>query len=698
MKDENRVEVDAEKRIGDVKKSPYTFVWSNYQTHFTIQMNINGLKNKRDIIWNRINNILVVSKNNTISCYHSNDDLQDDIEKGKNFLNDEFVQDFFNGVDKECTNCWNLFNCIKNTKVEKISDIELFDLLVKGTTNWTDAISYFRATQVNGIHVLMNKIQETFSDEEKSIILVSPELDEANKELVDWQELIKYKFSKENLFRHVEKHPWIVACHFSYEDVIDTLTQKYNNDKMHLKIKDFSHEKENLKKQQKEILTKHPEMSKLVSLMQKLAVARMKVKSCWAGTDFYLISLFNEIAKRTGELVFDIQKYYLIEEIGELLKNGVKLSDEEKTARKKYFVGLWKNGNATYVSGDEAENLAKQELIELYESQEGNEIKGTVANKGKVVGVVRILESNNIEQLREFRRSFQKGDILVTQMTQPNVIDIAEKSGAIVTEEGGMLSHAAIISREFGIPCIVGTEVATKVFKDGDLVEVDANTGIVRKIGKENKKHSETMKLPTEQECLELFNTFRVPLNIREHCLSVRKLAVFLAEKLKENGVSINIELVDRISLLHDLFKVVVIDNLVPTKFYPYEYSEEEIAMWKHLRQEYPNMHESTALYHFLKDKYPELAIASLHSSDFLKENKTVEESVAHYADWRTKDNSVISLQKRMADLQVRYSRDQEYWKKRISIITREEKRLFSHLSFTPDQLKEELHNGTYKN
>jgi pyruvate,water dikinase len=67
-------------------------------------------------------------------------------------------------------------------------------------------------------------------------------------------------------------------------------------------------------------------------------------------------------------------------------------------------------------------------------------------------------------------------------MTQPNVMDIASKAAAIVTDEGGMLSHAAIISRELMIPCIVGTHYATRVLKDGDMVEVDANAGIVKKI------------------------------------------------------------------------------------------------------------------------------------------------------------------------------------------------------------------------
>jgi len=52
---------------------------------------------------------------------------------------------------------------------------------------------------------------------------------------------------------------------------------------------------------------------------------------------------------------------------------------------------------------------------------------------------------------------------------------------AIVTDEGGLLSHAAIVSREIGKPCIVGTKIATKVLKDGDLVEIDADKGIIRK-------------------------------------------------------------------------------------------------------------------------------------------------------------------------------------------------------------------------
>ena len=75
---------------------------------------------------------------------------------------------------------------------------------------------------------------------------------------------------------------------------------------------------------------------------------------------------------------------------------------------------------------------------------------------------------------------FKRGEILVAPMTSPDYIFAMKKSAAVITDAGGLTSHVAIVSRELGIPCIVGTKIATKVLKDGDLVEVDANKGIVR--------------------------------------------------------------------------------------------------------------------------------------------------------------------------------------------------------------------------
>lgn len=69
-------------------------------------------------------------------------------------------------------------------------------------------------------------------------------------------------------------------------------------------------------------------------------------------------------------------------------------------------------------------------------------------------------------------------------MTTPDCIIAIHKASAIVTDEGDVLSHASIVSREFGIPCVIGTKIATKVLKDGDIVKVDAKNGIVKIINK----------------------------------------------------------------------------------------------------------------------------------------------------------------------------------------------------------------------
>jgi pyruvate,water dikinase len=76
----------------------------------------------------------------------------------------------------------------------------------------------------------------------------------------------------------------------------------------------------------------------------------------------------------------------------------------------------------------------------------------------------------------------KKGEILIAYMTRPEFMPAMQKAAAFVTNEGGITSHAAIVSREMNKPCVIGTKIATEIFKDGDLVEVDANKGVVRKL------------------------------------------------------------------------------------------------------------------------------------------------------------------------------------------------------------------------
>ena len=119
---------------------------------------------------------------------------------------------------------------------------------------------------------------------------------------------------------------------------------------------------------------------------------------------------------------------------------------------------------------------SKKEIYEtMFNSNKGiKKIKGSIANKGNAKGVVKVILNS-----KDFSK-FKKGEILVTSMTRPEFIPLMKKSVAVITDEGGLTCHAAIVSRELGKPCVIGTKNATNVLKDNDIVEVDANNGIIK--------------------------------------------------------------------------------------------------------------------------------------------------------------------------------------------------------------------------
>lgn len=102
-----------------------------------------------------------------------------------------------------------------------------------------------------------------------------------------------------------------------------------------------------------------------------------------------------------------------------------------------------------------------------------NTLKGQTAYPGTVTGIVRVIRK------RADMQHFQDGDIIVSVMTDPHYLPIMKQAKAFVTDEGGLLCHAAIVARELQKPCITGTKHATKLLKNGDLVEVNATIGTI---------------------------------------------------------------------------------------------------------------------------------------------------------------------------------------------------------------------------
>ena len=123
--------------------------------------------------------------------------------------------------------------------------------------------------------------------------------------------------------------------------------------------------------------------------------------------------------------------------------------------------------------------------LHYHDLTEITELKGQGTFPGRYTGKVKLIKNKqDIENL-------QGGEVLVLRMTTTDLITPnLQKAGAIITDEGGITCHAAILSREFKIPCVIGTQVATKILKDHDIVELDAEKGTITVDNKHAKEFS----------------------------------------------------------------------------------------------------------------------------------------------------------------------------------------------------------------
>ncbi|MFA6254961.1 MAG: PEP-utilizing enzyme [Patescibacteria group bacterium] len=220
------------------------------------------------------------------------------------------------------------------------------------------------------------------------------------------------------------------------------------------------------------------------------------------GWDFHLIikkpKFFKKLITNYSILyAIDNQKIRMLTPLGNLVFNKSempkwqKIFSEQILARRFIWVeGIYQKAKDR---GDKAVVRLAGELIKKYRPKDkksskiknnnfkfykvSHSLKGEIGYGGKTRGRVFLIK-NPDKVLKKIRKNF----ILVAKLTSPKLIMQIKNSKAVVTDEGGKLSHAAIICREFKIPCVTGTQIATQVFKDGDLVEVDANKGIIRKL------------------------------------------------------------------------------------------------------------------------------------------------------------------------------------------------------------------------
>lgn len=191
------------------------------------------------------------------------------------------------------------------------------------------------------------------------------------------------------------------------------------------------------------------------------------------------LTRFIEFVARKNNLDIEIVQSLRLNKFTNLLKKKAVVNNADIRLAKERLKGcaiIKRNGKWFFDSGNKYlywKNRIKK--------NDGEEIVGKVAYSGVVTGKVVLhlswTDTTNINQ----------GEILVTGMTNPQMVPFIKKAAAIITDEGGITCHAAIISRELKKPCITGTKNATQLLADGDLVEVDADKGVVKILKKAKK-------------------------------------------------------------------------------------------------------------------------------------------------------------------------------------------------------------------
>jgi len=227
---------------------------------------------------------------------------------------------------------------------------------------------------------------------------------------------------------------------------------------------------------------RHSEIDKTFSLSQEehrlceamriLAIMTDQRKEYQFRCHAALGKVFNEIAKKLNMPQLSL-RHLLPEEIESMHSNPEMLEQIAQRRMQKLFVVEFRRGGCRIIDGDAAEGFRSM----LPKDDKGSVMKGEIGSLGSqqvTRGKARVLLSADDVYILE------EGEILVATMTTPDYVVAMKKASAIVTDEGGVTCHAAIVARELGIPCVIATHSATRRIRTGDEIEVDIGTGEVR--------------------------------------------------------------------------------------------------------------------------------------------------------------------------------------------------------------------------
>lgn len=274
------------------------------------------------------------------------------------------------------------------------------------------------------------------------------------------------------LKEHIENYRWLQN---TYEGP-GKLTVKELEERLEYFRKAQYEKKEILSvRKPSEPFTPSPKLQKMIETIDFITIWQDERKENTLKTIGYFTNVIDEVSSRIG---VEPKIIYYLGTSEALSLNSIKdikpLENELKLRQNGVFF-LQGTGKEFRAIGDLYNELSLiyHKSVQI-EGRPGQEIHGTSANTGTAIGKVAVCkDASSISKVTQ-------GDVLVFSMTKPEFVPALKKAEGIVTDEGGIACYAAIAARELKIPAVIGTKMASKILKDGMLVEVKANQGVVK--------------------------------------------------------------------------------------------------------------------------------------------------------------------------------------------------------------------------
>ncbi|MEI6587459.1 MAG: PEP-utilizing enzyme [Candidatus Moraniibacteriota bacterium] len=265
-----------------------------------------------------------------------------------------------------------------------------------------------------------------------------------------------------------------------YIEAVRDIMKKMKSQVIKQKIEKIEKYSSDMEEKQKKLFSKYKlskELTRQIGIIHVLAEMTDERKSY----AFPAHIAFQEIIKNMALILNCNQlvlRHITLEEIDKYQKFPKKIIKLGEARINKPLLFHHYDGKLDIFTGSKAKKMFEKVTNEIADS-DGSTLKGNIGSKGSspiIRGIVRILNTpQEMERLKD-------GEILITAMTTPEYVPAMRRSLAIITDEGGVTCHAAIVSRELGKPCIIGTKIATKFLKNGELIEMDMEKGTIKKL------------------------------------------------------------------------------------------------------------------------------------------------------------------------------------------------------------------------